>query len=391
MATIDTLTPSGVQELAQRTDSLGVLSVFVDADAAHDPQLRAAGIGVQNRLRELQHRLGEERPADEWRRLRPALDRVRPLIEELTGPAVGGRGRILFAGLGDGWSTTVTVEMPVPERLVLGDGPFLHPLLELLDEGGPAGVLTVAADEAVLYEWRLGVLERLQAREPEYVQAPHERTGQIGGGPAGQYNTPRQEQRAARDRDRMRQFIDEVAAEAARLAAQRGWERVLVSGGTQWTEAAIAALPPELRETAVADGRVLSGLTESALGAQAGEALRAAHTAAERGLAKRVRDKLHAGTAVAGVAEVAAALNDGRVSQLIYDPEVRYIGAVGGDGALYADGQVMPGEEEWRPESRFTERLAARALQTGARVRPVEGVASDVLAEAEGIAAELRW
>jgi hypothetical protein len=38
--------------------------------------------------------------------------------------------------------------MPLSNRVVLDAGPFIHPLLELLDEGRPAGVLLVSQDEA---------------------------------------------------------------------------------------------------------------------------------------------------------------------------------------------------------------------------------------------------
>jgi hypothetical protein len=43
------------------------------------------------------------------------------------------------------------------------------------------------------------------------------------------------------------------------------------------------------------------------------------------------------------------------------------------------------------PAGRLTERMVERALDTGARLTPVEGAADDGLAEASGIAALLRW
>ena len=42
-------------------------------------------------------------------------------------------------------------------------------------------------------------------------------------------------------------------------------------------------------------------------------------------------------------------------------------------------------------EERLTERIVERALETGARVAPVEGAATDGLADASGIGAVLRW
>jgi hypothetical protein len=84
-------------------------------------------------------------------------------------------------------------------------------------------------------------------------------------------------------------------------------------------------------------------------------------------------------------------LNEGRVAHLIYDPEVRYVGSVGADGALYADAESGLAGSPNTSEPRLTERLVERALATGARVSPIEGAAGEVLSDAAGIGALLRW
>ncbi len=43
----------------------------------------------------------------------------------------------MFVAVEDGWVTRVASRLPVPNRVVLDHGPFIHPLLELLDEGEP--------------------------------------------------------------------------------------------------------------------------------------------------------------------------------------------------------------------------------------------------------------
>jgi hypothetical protein len=90
-----------------------------------------------------------------------------------------------------------------------------------------------------------------------------------------------------------------------------------------------------------------------------------------------------------GLSQVAGALNEGRVAHLVYDPEVRYVGSVDADGALYADAEA--GSRPHTPEPRLTERLVERALATGARVSPIEGASSGALGDAGGIGALLRW
>jgi len=91
-------------------------------------------------------------------------------------------------------------------------------------------VVLASRNEARLLEWRLGELSQLENLEPDLVEPPHERAGPIGSGPGTRRGTPTGEQRNARERDQSARFVDRVAATASRLARERGWERVLVSG-----------------------------------------------------------------------------------------------------------------------------------------------------------------
>jgi Bacterial archaeo-eukaryotic release factor family 10 len=203
-------------ELARRTDDLGVVSVYAHADPGRDPNLEGLAIDLKNRYRELQRRITDDRN----REVSAALERLHPEVESLTSPIACGRGRILFAALTGNWTLRLESAMPVSNRVVLDDGPFIHPLLELLDEGQPAGVVVASPEGARLLEWRLGRLRPLGRMEQEEVEAPHERAGQIGGGPAGQFHTPMREQRQARQRDRTHRFLDRVVEAAAELAGE---------------------------------------------------------------------------------------------------------------------------------------------------------------------------
>jgi stalled ribosome rescue protein Dom34 len=121
------------------------------------------------------------------------------------------------------------------------------------------------------------------------------------------------------------------------------------------------------------------------------ERLRSAHVRFEQRLIGKVREDAHgAGAAALGLSEVVGALNQARVAHLIYDPHIRYRGSVGHDGSLYAEGETTLTYAS-TADLRLTERIVERALETGARVTPVEGAGGDRLAEAAGIAAVLRW
>lgn len=394
MVAIEWLDQDSLWALSRRTDRLGVLSVYVHADPRQDPNLQATAIDLKNRFRELQSRIVGDMGAPGSREVVAALERLREQVESLTSPAASGRGRIVFAGLDSGWMLRLESAMPVTNRVVLGEAPFIHPLLELLDEGRAAGVVLISAQDARLLEWRAGSLQLLTRIEQPYVQAAHERAGQIGGGPDGQFHTPMREQRRARDRDRMLQFLDRVAEAAADLAGYRGWERILVSGGERWTEPAVARFPRALRAEVFADARisrVFNGHNDVELAMAVTQWVRDQQAEHERRLLERVRDVAGSGRAALGLSEVTAVLNAGRAAHLVYDPQVRYQGTVGADGALYGGDEVGPNGYPVTPEPRLTERLVERALMTGARISPVDGAADAGLKDADGVAALLRW
>lgn len=393
MDVLERLDLQAVQDLSQRTDEFGVVSVYLDADPTQDP--RGKAIDLRNRYRLLQRRVADDDGSERNRDVAAALERSRWLVEDLIAGAVSGRlsgrGRVLFIALDSHWTAHFDCMMPVANRVVLDDGPFIHPLVELLDEGRPAGVVLISAEQARLLEWRLGGLQEMSRIAQPYSQAPHERAGQIGGGPKGQFHTPMREQRRARERDGMQRFLDHVTSAAADLAEVRSWERILVSGGPRWTEPARVRFGAGLRDKVMVDTRVLGGLDGTALAAAVTERVHEHHKQYENQLLERVRDGGGTGDVALGLSQVTAALNAGRVNHLVYDPAVRYLGTVGADGSLYGADEIAPGGHPATPDPRFTERLVDRAFATGARISPVEGAADTVLADAAGIAAVLRW
>lgn len=383
--------PETVAGLLRDAPEGGVLSIYMDADVGADPGLQGGAIDIQNRLSELQRNIDAEGPPERARALGNALRRLAPEIERLTSPRERGRGRALFAPLRDGDVTRFAVRMPVANRVVLDATAFVHPLIELLDEGQPAGLVLASRNEARLLEWRLGELQELDRLEPVVLEAPHERSGPVGSSPGRRASSPKHEQREARERARTLRFLERVGGAATALAGARGWERVLVSGGDRLTEPLAQALAARLQDMLIRDPRVLLALDVDALTDTVTEQLAAHRAEDEQRLVRTARETaLRSGPAALGLSDVVGALNEGRVAHLLYDPEVRYQGSVAADGMLHADVE-SPRNAATVPEPRLTERLVERALETGARVTPVEGAARSALGEAGGIAARLRW
>jgi peptide subunit release factor 1 (eRF1) len=111
-------------------------------------------------------------------------------------------------------------------------------------------------------------------------------------------------------------------------------------------------------------------------------------------LVQRAHDGAAAGgRGAAGLGDVLGALGEGRIDRLVIARDRPIAGFAGRDGELVPPDARPPGlaEAELTPEPLFADRLALRALETGARVTVVTGEAAEALADADGVAALLRW
>jgi len=369
------LDSSGLHALLGDADPIGVLSIFVDGAADG----RATAIDIQNRLAQLERAVTDDGPPERAAALSEAFARSAPRLERLFDPGARGRGRALFTPLSGSMPTLFSTQLRLPNRVVLDDRPFVHPLLESLDRGRAAGVILISRDSAEVLEWRHGeliILARIESR-PDHLRERHR---------------PATGRHARRSRGHHLRFTDRVATEALSHVATRGWERAVISGDDRLTQPLIQVLPTPLRHHTIRDRRQLMDRDTPALAEIVRRLVDRQQTQWDLTLTTEIRDCAMAGGAGAlGVSEVLAALNDARVMHLIYDPQIRYAGFIAEDGQLLNAPEQQPMHERVFAEPRMTERMVERCLETGARITPVNGAASTVLADAGGVAARLRW
>jgi len=372
--TASDLVSAALRDLIRDEDPLGVVSIYVDMPA--DGADRRAEIVLKNQLADLERRVEGEGSLRRGEALRSAIERVMPTIERLLDPATSGRGGAAFSPLSTSEVTFLTAPMPLPSRVVLDSRPFIQPLVELLDEGRPAGVVLVSAHAAELLDWRFGDLRPLARVTREFADDGGERSG------------PVVDERSHREREQQMRWIEQVAAEVLHLADEQDWGRIVISGDERLTGPLVDALPTRLRDVALLDPRHLQS-DRPALAVDIAERLRQDRAGRNVDLSRRVRAAaLGAQRGALALSEVVAAVNEGRVEHVIYDSARRYTGGIGPDGSLFADGErIGLGTEE----PRLLERIVERALDTGARVTPLDGSAAGRLADADGIAALLRW
>lgn len=381
--------------LARLRDELGVLSVYVTApaDERSAPQ-PAWEIRMRNGLRDLVERLREAGPRERLMALTARLEGLEDDLAWLADPASPGLGRALFAPLGGGEAVRVSLQAPLGDAVVLEPDAFVRPLVEAAERAAPAGVVAVSRDGVRALDLRDGgAHEVAHLSFDEATGDWREMRGPAGANPALAQQSVSQRDRFERRLDEARhRFLASAAPRVAELVDRHGWARVVLAGDPRLT----GPLAEELSATArmIEDDRALASLPPAEVAEIAVPLIEADRLAAERELAERALAAAAAGErGAAGLAEVLGALAEGRVEHLLIEAGRAWSGVRAADGRLAPEGGRPPGaaEDELLPEPHLGERMIEAALASGARVTALEGEAAALLADADGVAALLRW
>jgi hypothetical protein len=367
-----TALPTGVaiDELLDWRPEFGVLTVCVGID----PGDRSEGwlIELRNQLK------GAVEPADDGhdrgRGLRAAAQRVldRFDVEELP----SGRCQIGFCEASDDrrardiWSGAQMDGFRT--SALYGDRARLTPLLKLLDEGAPIGVVAVSAERIHLYEWKLGSLELVHDWEAEMYSLdwrerkaakPSDMARTQGAASSGR---DQYDQRLEHNRAR---FLEETGRLTADEARNRSWRRVIGFGDPEhvreFDEGAEKGTDVELAEAVDVIPEERGKLLERVNAAVAEGNRRRELTLIERAVEGA---RTPGGHGALGLIDVQRSLNEGRVKLLLFDADTQ-------------DSELADLEDE----------IVERAIRTSAMITPVEREAAEVLREHGGVAAVLRY
>ena len=170
--------PETVAALLRQAPEGGVLSIYVEADLRGRPGPAGAGIDIEPACpAPAQHRSGGAAGTRRGAQDALAASRRRSSASPtLRSPGAGARSSLRSTTESDPVLEPDAALQPRRARRT----PFVHPLLELLDEGRRPASCSVSQDEARLLEWRLGELHQLDRIEPDVVEAPHERSDRSG-------------------------------------------------------------------------------------------------------------------------------------------------------------------------------------------------------------------
>lgn len=361
-----TPTQSTVAELVRWRPAHGVLSLYVDADPA-DRGGRCR-IELRNGLdRAIEAGAGGDRETQ--LAVEETVTRIAQVL--LTEPTEAGeRGLSGFVEVSRGPGEERWYASRIPPRRTearYGCAPLMSPLIEMLDDGAPLGIVAASAERVRLFHWYLGRLEQLHDWELEVFSLDwRERKARRSRDPAaGQMvsaaGRDQHEQRLEANRAR---FAHQTGTLARATGAKRGWRQVLVFGDERYTRhfADGFAGGCELRHVESSD--LVSQPTRQ-IEERVERLLPDLNRERERALVERVKEEAFTEARSSfGRQETLQALEQGRVEHLLYDAERDH------------------------PD---VERMIELALSTGAAITPVEGESATALEEQGGIAALLRY
>lgn len=367
-----------VASLARLRDEIGVLSITIGIKSG-----TVSGgtppweIALENDL----NRLGHDSSVRST--LKRRLEQASTRLQELLDPATSGRGRALYVALESGAASQAFLQQELPTGAHIGPAAHVLPLLTVLDEGEPAGLVSASRDAISVMESELGTVRDVDhvELEPWVGDWWPEMKGPARANPLrGVHMVSQRERYAKRLASAYRHTLDEAATAIGALAGERGWKRAVLAGDPRRTDALDTALREHGLTTTTIDAN-LEGLRRKEAVERLENALEKLVDGQRNRLAENV---VSAANGVCGVVPVLAVLAEARVDRLLIDAGRTFPGLVGPGGSLAA---AELGEDA----SDLTDLIVARALATDATVTPLSGDAASALAAYEGIAAVLRW
>lgn len=360
----------------------GVLSVYLEIDAAD----RSEGwrVRLRNQLDAAVTGAVEGLPRAAKLALEATTDRVRQRFP--VGSAhPAGRTQVGFVEVSEskGREHWYSLQLPLQRVEVLyNHRPMLEPLIAMLDDGAPRGIVLASAERVRLLHWWIGQIEELDSWDLTLLSLDwRDRRAQRPSDPArGQGTTAAGKdqygQRLEANRDR---FLRETGRLAATEARRRGWHELVAFGEERHLQLIFEGLDSNVRQRAF-PGQNLISMPAGEIGKRMSVLLDELNRSRELELVERAREEALSGSRGAvGLQETLAALAEGRVEHLLFDAERDY------------DVEPSLADATGADEIPLKERMIELALSTDASITPVKGEAAAVLAEHEGVVALLRY
>lgn len=357
-----------------------VLSVYLDVDQSREVNVER---GFEIALKDILREMGQELDEDERTEFAADAERVLGVVEGFDGQA---RSLVIFGDVSADFLWTRELSVRMPTRVRRGEAPHVRLLIEMFDEYERFGVVLADKAKARLFTVYLGEIE-----EHREVFAESE-IRHISG--TGRSANPQRLQRRADEH--VHQHLKHVAGLMDNLVRANSFDRLVLAGPVAATSELYGLLPKGVRAR-VARKVTLPVNTEEP---QILEEMLKIEEEIEREQESQVVEELEdaannpEGRGVLGLAETLAALQEGRVWQLIYREDFAPRGSqcancgalfsAGREACIYCDGELRTVDD-------LVERAAEQVLDMSGKIEQVRGAAAARLEESGGIGALLRF
>ena len=241
-----TLDWATLRALAKMTDDVGVLSIYASLDPQRrtEPQSRPAwDLRVRQELHQVQEAARRDRPREHWVADQTRLKALQMPLDELLDPASSGQGQAMFVGVASGEVRTVSLQVPLVDRVTLAARPHLRPLVTAWSTHGPSGGSSRRRGGA---GGRHPVRTSRERRGLPYLPPVEQR--RLQGPPPAHPGMPQQgsAQRdlyERREDDKLLRFLRSPGPRLVDLAKEREWGLLAISGDAELAHQVTEALP----------------------------------------------------------------------------------------------------------------------------------------------------
>ncbi len=373
------LEPSLLRGLAEMdTRPHDTLSLYLALDQSREARQLCLGQMVKR----LHQQMAPGAAGNGAKALAGDLDRIVRLVEEMpTGPH---RGLAVFACQAQGLFQPHTMAVATPNLLRTGFAPYLRPLYALMADH--CSTLTVLLDrrKARFFFGNLGVFHEEPGSQISNEAAPAARDGDQGR--AGDSGLMRKSEQA------LGHYLKQVSQAAMALFKDLGCAQLVVGGSKAGVEALTDQLHPYLAGNLAGVFTAETSLNLAQVAEEVGKVQLAARRERQEKLLASLGERLGpGGQAVSGLAPSLEALQKGQVHTLLMQRGLVLAGA-----SCPSCAWLSPPQDDCplcrtplTPVEDIVNLALARALESGAQVEQVEGVAE--LERLGGLAALLRY
>lgn len=356
------------------------LSVYLDVDQSVAANLnRMFEMALFNVLREVEERLDSRQQSD----FQADALRVQDFVEGYKPQA---KGLIIFCDTSADFFWTREIHVPVKTEARWSEKPYLRPLLEILDEHERYGVILTDRSQARLFSIFLGEIEEYH----ETLAAADVTRFKSSGRDHIRSQTRHQRQADARALWHLKQVAEIMQGVAERLA----FDRLVLAGPVEATTEVYRQLSKALRAKVIGTMALAMEANERQV---LTETLKLMKTAERMGEIEIIEHLIEAsgkqGEATIGLEQTLAAVQAGRVRQLVYAE-----GCAASGSSCSNCSSLMPNDElicgycgaVLHVVNDLLARAASRVAAMGGEVEQVRGDAATRLQKVGGIGAFLR-